>query len=381
MPISAVDAISPALLHTKKQLFQPFRLGQWTKLAVVGLLAGELGAGGLNRKFISIPVPRGDSGHHFLKQAGSMQGWSMQGWSMQGWSMQDWSMPNLAIYAGLIIALVASLLVLGIILMYVSSVMRFILFDSVLTRECRVGEGWSRRQGPGIRYFVWKLLFALASLAFFAVVVGIPVAFGLARGWFKEPGEHVAPLILGGVLLFLVAVVFAVVAAVVLVLTKYFLVPLMALEGMGAFEGWARLWSMMNAEKGDYLIYVVMKIVMAIAAAVAIAIVTAIVAVFFVVPTVVLGVVGVVAGKSAGLTWNAGTITLAVVVGCVLLFCFLYLVSLVSVPAIVFFPAYSIYFFAGRYPALSTALYPAPRMPVPAVGTAPYGQPPPLPAR
>jgi len=364
LPISAVDAISPALLHTKRQLFQPFRFGQWTKLAVVGLLAGELGSGACNRSFIQIPVPRGDSGRHFLGQAGSMQ---------------NWSMPDLAIYAGLIVALVASALVLGIILMYVSSVMRFILFDSVLAQDCRVGEGWSRRQGPGFRYFVWKLLYLLASLAFFAVVIGIPAAFAVTGGWFKEPGEHVGPLILAGILLFLLMVIFAVVAGVVFVLTKDFVVPQMALEGVGAFEGWRRLWAMMQAEKGDYAIYIVMKIVLAIVATVVIAIVTAIVAVFFVVPTVVFGAVGVLAGKSAGLTWNAGTITLAVVVGCILLFCFLYLVSLVSVPAIVFFPAYSIYFFAGRYPALSAALYPAPPVPVPSLGTAPQGQPPPLP--
>jgi hypothetical protein len=42
-----------------------------------------------------------------------------------------------------------------------------------------------------------------------------------------------------------------------------------------------------------------------------------------------------------------------------LLAIFLYLVSLVSVPAIVFFPAYSMYFFAARYPQLGSALYPA----------------------
>jgi hypothetical protein len=136
---------------------------------------------------------------------------------------------------------------------------------------------------------------------------------------------------------------------------------------------------MMQAEKGDYAIYIVMKIVMAIVAAVVIGIVTLILGLFFVVPTVVFGAVGVLAGKSAGLTWNAGTITLAVVVGCILIFFFLYLVSLVSVPAIVFFPAYSIYFFAGRYPALSAALYPATPAPLPSMGTAPQGEPPPLP--
>jgi len=46
LTFSAVDAIYPAIEHTKKQLFQPFRLGQWTRLALVGLLAGELGSGG-----------------------------------------------------------------------------------------------------------------------------------------------------------------------------------------------------------------------------------------------------------------------------------------------------------------------------------------------
>jgi hypothetical protein len=50
----------------------------------------------------------------------------------------------------------------------------------------------------------------------------------------------------------------------------------------------------------------------------------------------------------------------AVVVGSILLAGFLYLISLISVPLIVFFPAYSIYFFAARYPALSAVLYPAP---------------------
>jgi len=55
--------------------------------------------------------------------------------------------------------------------------------------------------------------------------------------------------------------------------------------------------------------------------------------------------------------------SLAVVAGCVVLAFFFYVLALISVPAIVFFPAYSIYFFAGRYPALRTVMYPAPPAP------------------
>jgi Protein of unknown function (DUF4013) len=361
LPISAVDAISPALLHTKKQLFQPFRFGQWLKLALVGLLAGELfSGGGCNHNFNNFNFPRGDSSRHFLEQ--------------------NWSMPDLALYASLIAAGVAAVVVLLIILSYVGSVMRFILFDSVLAKECRLSDGWSRRQWPGFRYFVWKLVYTLTVLALLAVLIGIPIFFAVASGWFREPKEHMGPLILAGIFLVLALLLLSLIGAVILVLTKDFVVPQMALEGIGAFEGWQRLWAMMRAEKGDYAIYIVMKIVMAIVAAVVIGIVSVILGLFFVVPAAMLGVVGVLAGKSAGLTWNAGTITLAVVVGCILLLVFLYIVSVACLPAIVFFPAYSIYFFAGRYPALSAALYPAPPVPAHSAGTAPYGNSPPLPA-
>lgn len=104
---------------------------------------------------------------------------------------------------------------------------------------------------------------------------------------------------------------------------------------------------------------IVMKIVLAFVAAIWIGIATLILGLIIVIPSIGLGILAVLSGQTAGLTWNAHTIALAVVIGCVLLAIFLYLVSLISVPAIVFFPAYSIYFFAGRYPRLSAALHSA----------------------
>jgi hypothetical protein len=79
---------------------------------------------------------------------------------------------------------------------------------------------------------------------------------------------------------------------------------------------------------------------------------------------------------AAGLTWNLYTITLAVVAGCGAILFILYLLSLVSVPAVVFFPAYAIYFFASRYPALDVLLHPAPPPPM---TSSPPPEAPPLP--
>jgi len=350
LPFSAVDAITPAFEHTKRQLFRPFRFGQWTRLAVVGLLAGELGSGGLN-----------GSNFHPTRHPG-------------GWGIDP------AIVIGLIAVIVVAALVLGIVLMYISSVMRFVLFDSVLTRQCHIREGWIRRQGPGLRFFLWLLAYLLAVLAGMAVLVGIPLGFAFAAGWLTHPGDHVPPLALGGVVLFLVLLIFFVAVAVIGVLTKDFVVPQMALEDIGAMEAWRRLWPMIMAEKGAYAGYIGMKIVMAIGAGIVVGIATVILGLIIAIPTVLLSILAIITGKTAGLTWNAYTITLAVVLGCVLLAGFLYLIALISVPVIVFFPAYSIYFFAARYPALSAVLYPAPPTPqIPPEATSPPFEPPPSP--
>jgi hypothetical protein len=87
----------------------------------------------------------------------------------------------------------------------------------------------------------------------------------------------------------------------------------------------------------------------------------------------------VIASKNAGLTWDVFTITAAVLAACAVFLIFFFLISLLSVPAIVFFPAYSIYFFAGRYRPLNVALY-APARAGAVPQTSPPFTPPPLPA-
>jgi len=324
---------------------------KWTKLAFVGLLAGELGSNGCKPSNFQLP------GHAQTAPHPGFPG-------------------SLGIDPALVAALSALLgaviiagLAIGIILMYVGSVMRFVLFDSIIARECHIRWSWSGRLGPGWRYFVWKLGYSLLVLAV-AVLVGIPVALGFAKGWFRQPNEHLPALVSGGIIVFLVFLLLMVATAVILVLTKDFVVPQMALENVDAMEGWRRLWAMMKAETGAYAAYVGMKIVLAIVVGLIIGIATLILGLIFVIPTAGLSILAVITGKTAGLTWNAHTITLAVVIGCILLATFLYLVSLISVPAIVFFPAYSMYFFASRYPRLAAALYPAaPASQVPAGAT------------
>jgi hypothetical protein len=354
LPISAIDAISPAFQHTKEQLLHPFRAAQWAKLALVGFLAGELSSGGCNGGSGIQPPTHPGGGQPFpLPHAHLLQ------------------------YASLIALLVVLGTFFWILFLYVSSVMRFILFDSVIAKRCEIRRGWTRRHGAGLRYFVWQLLFLLAMGFGFTVLIGIPAAFALAAGWLKDPRQHLLPLILGGMFLFFVVIGLVLLCLIVHVLTKDFVVPEMALENISAFEGWRRLLPALNSEKSSYAGYIGMKVLMALGAAVVLGIITFIVIVIFLIPVGGFGVVAVLVGKTAGLTWNLYTITLAVVVGCIALAVLLYVVSLISVPAIVFFPAYSIHFFASRYPALDALLHPPPPV-IPQLSPLPLPPPEPI---
>lgn len=356
MPISAVDTIGLAFQHTKRQLIQPFRFGQWIRLAIVGLLAGEMGSSGSFRLPSSLHPSHQNPSQHLLAQ---------------GFPKID------PVVLGLLIAmLVGVALIFAVVMIYVSSVMRFILFDSVLTKECHIRDGWNRRQGPAWSYFLWQLGFTFATFAGVVLLLGVPAAFAWAMGWFSQPRQHLAPLIVGGVLLFFVVVAFFIAVAVVHVFTKDFVVPQMALEGIGAIEGWRRLWPMIEAEAAGYAGYAGMKIVLAIGAGIVIGILTVILAIVLAIPTIAVALAAVFTGKSAGLSWNLFTITAAVIAGCIVFAVFMFLIALISVPVIVFFPAYAIYFFAARYRALSLVLYPAPAIPV----VSPPPEPPPFPA-
>jgi len=360
LPISAVDSISPAFQHTKQQLLQPFRAGQWARLAVVGLLAGELSSGGGCNSNFQIPTRSGGGAQHLL----------------YGLSLPN---ANTALYAGLIVLLLFAGLVLWLLLVYVNSVFRFILFDSVVAKRCEIRRSWGRRQGDGWRYFVWQNVFMVVMFIGFTILVGVPAGIGFALGWLKEPSQHPVPLILGGIVLFFALLVFFVVVLTVIVLTKDFVIPQMALENLSAMEAWRRLWPMLKAEKGGYAGYIGMKIVMALGAAMVVGIVATIVIFIMLIPVGGFGAIAVLAGKAAGLKWDVYTITLAVVVGSILVAVIVYAVALVSVPAVVFFPAYSLYFFAARYPALDAILHPAPPSTLSAAPEIPP-EPPPFPA-
>ena len=370
LPVSAVDCVQPALQHAREQLFTRFSWGQWSRLALVGILAAELHIGGCNfgnpggGSWPRIPR-KTDNG---LLPSGTPSGLS----SFNPAHIPAHISEHIAQFIGLIVVAIFAAIVLGFVFLYISSVFRFILFDSVLRRDCSIADGWGKWHRAGGRFFLWQILFLIATWLSLAVLVGVPVTLALAAGWTTDLRQHVGRMIVGVILLGGLILVFVVTTAVVQVLAKDFLVPLMAVEDLGFADGWHRLLAMIRPEKGRYAVYLLLKLVMSIAAAILFGIIAIVPALFIFVPAAV----AVIAGHKAGLGWSVTTISLAIIFGTLLMLLLIYMIALVSVPATVFFPAYAMYFFAARYPNLDALLHPVPTPPAPEMPPAPESPPP-----
>jgi hypothetical protein len=374
LPTSAVDCVQPALKHTREQLFTRFRWGQWSRLALVGILAAELHVGGCSFGNFGSGWP-----HAPHKNSDSLFPSSAIPWSSSPANQANIS-AHIAQFAGLIAVAIFALVVLAFVFLYINSVFRFILFESVLRRECSIGNGWQKWHRAGRRFFLWQLVFQISFGLFLAVLVGLPLALALAAGWTTDLQHHIGRSIVGAILLIGLFAVFILGALVVQVLAKDFLVPLMALDDLDFADGWHRLLAMIGHGKGPFAIYLLLKMVLSIAAGILFTIISVIPVLIVVVPSVI----AVIAGKAAGMAWNVTTISMAIIFGTLLSLLLIYLIALVCVPATVFFPAYALHFFAARYPKLDALLNPVPTPPPapelpPVLESAPPFETPPLP--
>ena len=327
---NAIDVIHYAWNHMVGVLFRPMRWSIWWRVALLGFLSGEMHSGGFNFQMPNFPPPQ----QHKLALLAH---------------------PSPVVIA-LIAAIAAAALVLLIVFIYIGSVCRFILFEAVLTRRFALREGWRKWQPQGMRLFGFNLLMMFAALLLIAILL-VPVLLFIFK--FKnQVSGHLVLLIGGGALLFTIALVVMLLLSLVYTLVKDFVVPQMALENLTLGDGWRRLWALMQAEKGQYAGYIGMKIVLTLGAALAFVFVTLFLLLVLLIPGIIIGIF--IATMAKAHTLAVGVIALLVMAGIFVLLLLMCVLSLLSSPIVVFFPAYSMHFFADRYAPLFAALYPPP---------------------
>jgi hypothetical protein len=338
---SAIDVISPAFSHARQQLFEPFRFGQWARIALLAMATGELSSGG-GCHSVNIPsnFPTHQQQNDFLSRAPSPS--------------ELLKAIDPAVIGTLLLVAVIGFVVLLFTFLYVSSVSRFMLYETIVTRQCDLGPSWDRWHGQGMRYFFWQLALALFSMALAAVMLGplLLLLWHAAKNQSAPSGAE----ILAYLPLLLIFGAISLVFLLISVLTKDFVVPIMALDGVGVIEGWRRLLASMRSDAGNYAGYVLMKIVLSIGASIIFGIVGFLVLLVLMIPVAIVAAAIGISAHATGFTWDASTITLVVVAGTVALGAMLYAIALVCVPVAIFFPAYALYFLAERYAGLAEKL-------------------------
>jgi hypothetical protein len=260
---------------------------------------------------------------------------------------------------------------------YIASVYRFVLFDSVLYDRCELKGSWGRWEPCGRSYFYWCLAIFVVFAVGFSLLIGAPLLIAWRAGLFHHPGEHLVALILGGAALLFILFAFFVLGAIASLFAKDFCVPIMAMEKVGVLDAWRRLLPMLAAEKMGFTGYVLMKIVLAIGCAIIFGIITFLTLIILLIPLGIAGVILFYGGKAIGLTLNVATISILVVLGGIILAGILYLIALISTPPMVFFQSYVLHFMGSRYRALGAVVFPPPpeTLPPPALDEPPILEP------
>ncbi|WP_121823664.1 DUF7544 domain-containing protein [Halostella salina] len=313
MPLHAIEAVDDAVEATRAFLW-PIAPRKWAKLALVVLFAAGPGT---NLSTVQFNAPTG---------GGTVPDDAVTG--------PDGAIDPLAVDESVWLVVggvVAAALLLGLLFLFVGSVMEFVLVESLRRESVSVRAYWGRRWRQGVRLFAFRLLLALFVLGGAAVAVAA-VAFPAVLGGVPE-------LSLVAVLLLVpVAVLLAVLLGLVHGFTTAFVVPVMVLEDCGVLAAWRRLWAAIAANPVQFLAYAVVGFLLSAAGGVVVGVAVGVAAAALLIPFGVLGLFAFLLLMAAGPVGIAAF----VVLGLLFVVAVLAAVALAQVPVITYLRYYAL---------------------------------------
>ena len=344
--LSAIDAIGPAWTHTSRLLFAPRSWRLVLKIAAVAFFAQM---GGCNPSFNS-------PGRHIGGVPHAAAVWA--------------ALAAFAVLIGVIS------LVIALVFFYLSSRLQFTIFEVVLRSDTTVAPIWNRYGRATWYWMALKFLFlllALLCLAPFLVPLIITFIHAVHSG---GNGNNMPVALIGAIVAFIGSIlIIALVIGIGYTLLRDFGLPSMALEGTPLGVTVKRVLSLIRAEPGQVLLYLVMRVVLSVAGAIACEVALLIGTLIALIPFGAAGVGLWLGLRHAGTVGHVVMIAGWVVLGLALLL-LLILAGIMALGSLyTFLQAYALFFLGGRYPLLGNYLEPAP--PAPEI---PPGYPPPQPA-
>ena len=216
MQISPISPIAPAWHRMVRILFKPFDITKWMALGFCAFLAhcGEGGAGG-----------------------GGSPPWPVGG--QQASSTGEWFEQNMALV--LIVAALVVVAGIGIALLvtWISSRGKFMFIDGVVKNRGAVREPWREYKREGNSLFLFRVVLGLLGFVAAVVAVGLPMLIAIPD-FQRETlgGAGIAAIVVGSVLLLFLIVI----AIAVKFMIDAFVVPTMYSRRVRALAGWRLAW-------------------------------------------------------------------------------------------------------------------------------------------
>jgi hypothetical protein len=329
-PVSAAGAISCALDDALRLLFRPFDVWRWTKLSLLCLFLG----GGTLTAALQWSLSALPSGFRLTDLVSAARQFVEQ-------------------HPSLIFLAIVCALGLGVCLLYLRAVFRFILVDALVKMVVAPGRAWSAVRPLGESYFWWLAgtLVGLATTFSLIIIVAFP---GLRAASASGPGRLFATASLALILSLIVLLGLAV--ALLIMLTDDLVVPLMYADRLSLPSAWRELWQKMRHDPTSFAVYILLRFVLSVGISVAV--------LLFLVPlltgvfsgAVIVAAVVILALHLVGLTWvwSLPTIGLAFVALVLLCAILVMLLGAVGMPGQVFLQDFSLRFIAARSPSLET---------------------------
>ena len=235
--------------------------------------------------------------------------------------------------------------------LYVRSVFRFILVDTIVTHEISVRAAWTRLRSLGRSYFRWLL--GLVFIAAAVLAVTALAAFEYLRSAAAAGTSSLAfSIVLVGILLFIALA--GLLLMVIVTLTDDLVVPLMYAEQLPLGAAWRKLARCLRFEAGAFTLYVLLRFLVSLGVAVLVLLLLFPI-LFSVFSGVILAVGLVVLGlKIVGLAWvwNGATILVASAAAMLLTGFLLVLLSVAGMPGQILLQSFGMRFASPRFPSV-----------------------------
>jgi hypothetical protein len=332
-PLSASEAISPAIDHTRFML-RPFRLGLWLKLGLVACFA-EMGG-----QFMFPPV--GNFPHH----AASGPGIGAAG----GFT---------ALMTGFIVVGAIVGLLIGLALLYLGSRLQLVLMDLVATRTTLVGDAWHRTAPRTWRWIAVKVVCSLIAFACIAAIAAAPVIYfirSMPAGGSQQP----TPAFFGAFALFFIAI-FAVIFILMIAtwFLRDFVLPFILFEDASFADSLRRAWAIVANEPGACLFYLFLKFVLCFVAGIVAEFCIFAVVLITAIPTGIIGYILWVLLHHSGTSGTVMMYLAFALLGIAFVAVFIGAALCLGGAVLIFYQAYALYFIGGRIPQVGNLLEPS----------------------